>query len=202
MRIREPERLDVLVNKEMWLPKEYIPENLVQPKINFLPDTNPEAMFLRKDIVKSLEKLFKKAKKEKNVLYGVSGYRSYKRQSEIFKNNLKKDGFLANKYSARPGQSEHQTGLAIDITCEEVNFMLSDEFQNTKEYEWLADNVHKYGFIIRYLKGKEDITGYAFEPWHLRYVGEELAEKLYLTGWSLEEYFEEKTVKKHLFFLI
>lgn len=189
MRIKDPKQIDILVNKEMWLSKDYVPENLVQPKVNFLSDTNPEAMLLRKDTAKYLERLFKRAKKEKYNLYAVSGYRSYKRQSEIFKSNFKKDGVKANKYSARPGQSEHQTGLAIDITCESIDFLLSEEFENTKEYEWLLDNVHKYGFIIRYPKGKEDVTGYNFEPWHLRYVGDEIAKKIYLGNLTLEEYF-------------
>lgn len=188
MRIKNPDLIDVLVNKQNWLSKDYIPSDLTKPKVKFLEDTNPEAMFLRKEVAKALEKLFKKAKKEKLNLFAVSGYRSYKRQSEIFKNNLKKDGENANKYSARPGQSEHQTGLAIDITCYEEGDVLSYEFENTNEYKWLSENVHKYGFIIRYKKGKEEITGYNFEPWHLRYVGNKIAEEIYFNNISLEEY--------------
>jgi len=187
MRIKIPNAIDVLVNKNNWLSKEYIPNDLIQPKVNFLPDTNDEATFLRKEAAKALEKLFKKAKKEKNILFAVSGYRSFKRQREIFKGNLRKDGELANKYSARPGQSEHQTGLAIDVTCESINFSLDNEFENTKEYEWLCSNAYRFGFIIRYPKGKEEITGYNFEPWHLRYVGEKLAEVMYVRNITLEE---------------
>jgi len=192
MRIKNPEEIDVLVNKSAWLPKEYIPQNLICPKVKFLLDTNPEAMLLRKEAGKAIEKLFKKAKKEKYELYAVSGYRSFERQREIFKSNLKKVGEAANRYSARPGQSEHQTGLAVDITCESVDFLLSEEFENTKEYEWLCNNSYKYGFIIRYHKGKEDITGYDFEPWHFRYVGEKMAEELYLRKVTLEEFFSSK----------
>lgn len=189
MRIKGPDAIDVLVNKNHWLSKEYKPKDLVHVKVNFLPDTNFEAEFLRREAAKSLEKLFKKAKKAKVFLYAVSGFRSYERQSKIFKNNLKKDGELANKYSARAGQSEHQTGLAVDVTCERVGFSLSDEFENTEEYKWLVENSYKYGFIIRYPNGKEDVTGYAFEPWHLRYVGSEIAEEVYLSQLTLEELF-------------
>ena len=190
MRIKNPEIIDVLVNKKNWLSKDYIPLDLVQPKVNFLPDTNPEAMLLRKEAAKALEKLFKKAKRAKFNLYAVSGYRSYERQREIFKSNLKKEGESANKYSARPGQSEHQTGLAMDIACEDIELLLSEEFENTNEYKWLSENVHKYGFIIRYQKGKEEITGYNFEPWHLRYVGEDLATELKSLDITLEEYYD------------
>ena len=188
MRIKNPEGIDVLVSKKLWLSKDYIPLNLVLPKVNFLPDTNSEAQLLRKEAAKALEKLFKKAHKDKIELYAVSGYSSYRRQGEIFKSNLKIDGVAANKYSARPGQSEHQTGLAMDVTCEDIKFLLSREFENTKEYEWLCDNAYKYGFIIRYPKGKEKITGYDFEPWHLRYVGEEIAKEIYTKNITLEEY--------------
>lgn len=190
MRIKNPNDINVLVNKNNWLPKEYKPFDLVQPKIKFLSDTNFEAKFVRKEVAYALEKLFKKAKKEKINFYAVSGFRSYKRQNEIFKSNLKKDGEIANKYSARPGQSEHQTGLAMDITCESVGFALSDEFENTNEYKWLCMNAYKYGFIIRYPKNKENVTGYVFEPWHLRYVGKDIAEEIYIKGITLEEYFE------------
>ena len=192
MRIKDPDRIDVLVNKNMWLSKEYIPKELINPKVKFLSDTNPEAMLLRKEAARAIEKLFKKAKKEKHELYAVSGYRSFKRQRDIFKENLKKDGEAANKYSARPGQSEHQTGLAIDITCESIDFLLSKDFQNTKEYEWLCENAYRFGFIIRYLKEKEDVTGYEFEPWHLRYVGEKVAEEIWLNKITLEEFLLHK----------
>ena len=188
MRIKDENSILVLVNKKNWLSKNYVPYDLVEPKVNFLPDTNPEAKFLRKECAKALEKLFKKAKKDKINLYAVSGYRSYKRQGEIFKSNLKKDGEEANKYSARPGQSEHQTGLAIDVTCEEIEFELSKSFEKTTTYDWLFMNAYKYGFIFRYPKNKEEITGYIFEPWHLRYLGKEVAEKLHLEDLALEEY--------------
>ena len=140
-----------------------------------------------KEAAGALEKLFLAAKRKKIVLYGVSGYRSYERQMEIFKANKKKDGESANLYSARAGQSEHQTGLAMDVTCEAVNFELCEAFCKTREFEWLRDNVHKFGFVIRYPQEKEGITGYQFEPWHLRYVGKKLAKVMFEKGLVLEE---------------
>lgn len=116
----------------------------------------------------------------------ISDYRSYSRQKTIYNNYVNKDGKeKADTYSARPGHSEHQTGLAADINS------LYTSFINTKEGKWLNDNCYKYGFIIRYPKGKESITGYMYEPWHIRYVGTSLANTLYNGGnWiTLEEYF-------------
>ena len=115
----------------------------------------------------------------------ISGFRSYATQKTLYNNYVARDGkAAADRYSARAGHSEHQTGLAADINS------LEQSFENTKEGKWLNDNCYKYGFIIRYPKGKENITGYMFEPWHIRYVGTDVATKLYNNGnWiSLEEY--------------
>jgi len=115
-----------------------------------------------------------------------SGYRSYEAQKGLYDKYVSRDGKLAaDTYSARPGHSEHQTGYAFDLNT------ITDAFSNTDEGKWVNENAYKYGFIIRYPKGKEDITGYKYESWHLRYVGKELAEKLYNNGdWiTMEEYF-------------
>lgn len=115
----------------------------------------------------------------------VSGYRSYSRQNTLYNNYVARDGKVAaDTYSARAGHSEHQTGLAADINS------LYQSFINTAEGQWLNNNCYKYGFIIRYPQGKESITGYMYEPWHIRYVGVDIATKLYNNGnWlSLEEY--------------
>lgn len=199
MRIREPWKLDVLVNKDNWLPKNYEHYDLIRPKVNFLPDTLETAKFMRHEAAKALEKLFFRARWNKIELYAVSGYRSFERQREIFKSNYEKDGEKASKYSARPGQSEHQTGLAMDVTCSEVNYELVEEFENTNTFRWLEKNIHNFGFILRYPKGKENITGYIFEPWHLRYVGKELAKKLYEEGITLDEYTKDlhKPIEKN-----
>ena len=113
----------------------------------------------------------------------ISGFRSYETQNTIYNNNVRKDGeAIANIYSAKPGQSEHQTGLAFDVG------KISDNYGETEPGKWLASNAHNYGFIIRYLKGKENITGYKYEPWHIRYVGVQVATEIYNKGITLEEY--------------
>lgn len=122
-----------------------------------------------------------------------SGYRSYNTQNIIYNNNVAKDGKdKADTYSARPGNSEHQTGLAMDICAtNNNNACINDKFNDTKEAKWLNDNAYQYGFILRYPQGKQGITGYKYESWHYRYVGKELAKTLYNNGnWiTLEEYF-------------
>ncbi len=123
------------------------------------------------------------AAKEDLSLYIGSGYRSYHDQEIIYDNYVKSDGAdMADTYSARPGYSEHQTGLVIDCNT------IDDAFGATPEAAWLAEHAHEYGFIIRYPQGKEDITGYQYEPWHIRYVGSKIATKLYKSGQCLEEY--------------
>ncbi|MBO4523491.1 MAG: D-alanyl-D-alanine carboxypeptidase family protein, partial [Ruminococcus sp.] len=112
-----------------------------------------------------------------------SGFRSYDYQEELYNNYVSTDGVLAaDTYSARAGHSEHQTGLAIDVNS------ISDAFIGTAECEWLENNAHKYGFIIRYPKGKEAFTGFRYEPWHIRFLGVETATKVYESGLCLEEY--------------
>lgn len=115
-----------------------------------------------------------------------SGYRSYDAQKGLYDKYVSRDGKVAaDTYSARPGHSEHQSGYAFDLNS------ITDAFASTDEGKWVNENAYKYGFIIRYPKGKEDITGYKYESWHLRYVGKTLAEKLYNNGnWiTMEEYF-------------
>lgn len=112
-----------------------------------------------------------------------SGFRSYTTQTTIYNNYVKKYGVkLTDTFSARPGHSEHQTGLAFDVG------QIKDSFANTKESKWLEQNAHLYGFIIRYPKGKQNITGYKYEPWHIRYLGKENAKKVKESGKTLEEY--------------
>ena len=119
----------------------------------------------------------------------MSGFRSYERQKDVFAQNVKKLGEeTARRVSATPGQSEHQTGLAMDVTSPEIDFKLTTEFEKTREGKWVLENAHKYGFIIRYPKGKEAITGYDYEPWHLRYVGKEHAAYMKEHNLTLEEY--------------
>ena len=126
------------------------------------------------------------SKLENLNIYLSSGFRSYSTQDRIYNNYVARDGKqMADTYSARPGHSEHQTGLAFDVN------QINDTFNDSAEAKWLANNCYKYGFILRYPQGKEDITGYKYESWHFRYVGVDLATKLYNNGdWiTLEEYF-------------
>lgn len=119
-------------------------------------------------------------------LYSVSAYRDYYTQKYIYENKVKYAGQInADKYSARPGHSEHQTGLALDLNTAETK----DHFENTKEYAWLMENSKNYGFILRYPKGKEYITGYSYEPWHFRYVGKEAATYIMDNNITFEEYY-------------
>lgn len=121
------------------------------------------------------------------TLYINSPYRSYNTQKYLYNNYGLKDGYtLADTYSARPGFSEHQTGYAIDVTSKSTNF---SNFEYSSEYKWLEDNAYKYGFILRYPKGKEYITGYQYEPWHYRYVGKGLANKIKELNITFEEYY-------------
>jgi D-alanyl-D-alanine carboxypeptidase len=191
--IQEPEKIDVLVNKNRTLPSDYVPEDLV--KLSEVPTVleNPEVNQLRSVAYEALKELFNAANEEEGYkLYARSGYRSYNTQTSLYKSYVDSYGQKsADKYSAKPGQSEHQTGLSIDITCEEMNLKLDDTFVDTDEGHWVAENAHRFGYIIRYPKGKEDITGYMYEPWHIRYLGEDLATLVYESGLTLEEYFSE-----------
>lgn len=123
-------------------------------------------------------------------LVAFSGFRSYEYQTTLYNNYVKRDGKeAADRYSARPGHSEHQTGLAFDVgEKNREDLWLTAEFGETPVGKWLADNAHKYGFILRYPEGKEDITGFMYESWHFRYLGVEKATDVKNTGLTLEEY--------------
>ena len=125
------------------------------------------------------------AKNDGISLWNVSGYRSYNTQQSLYNNYKARDGQTkADTYSARPGSSEHQTGLATDI-CTASS---AAHFENTDKYKWLINNSYKYGFILRYPEGKTYITGYKFEPWHYRYVGVEAATYIHNNNITFEEY--------------
>lgn len=154
----------LLVNKTYGLPKTY------DPKVN-------------SEALSALKQMQADAKALGLNIPLVSGYRSYETQEKLYNKYVKKDGEKkANTYSAKPGESEHQTGLAFDIGS------VDRSFANTIEAKWIEENAYLYGFIIRYPKGKTDITGYIYEPWHVRYLGEKKAKDVYLSGLTLEEY--------------
>lgn len=131
----------------------------------------------------ALNKMISAAKKDGVSLFVISDFRSYSSQERIYNNYVSRDGKAeADRYSARPGHSEHQTGLAFDLNS------LSQSFEYSAEGKWLAANCYKYGFIIRYPKNKESVTGYMYEPWHVRYLGTDISTKVYNSGLCLEEY--------------
>lgn len=150
---------------------------------------------INKDLLIQYDKMWHQAQEDKINLNIVSGYRSYKYQQKLLKEYLHVDNIEnIKKYLAMPGHSEHQTGLAIDLVNTESKLLR----KYTKEYKWLYHNSYKYGFILRYPKGKELITGYKYEPWHFRYVGKNLAKELYNNGdyLTLEEYFHLNNKKR------
>ena len=155
----------LIANKTYSLPSSYAPGKIL-----------PEAQ-------SAFDAMAADALKQGISLKIVSGYRSYDYQNTLYNNYVARDGkAAADTYSARAGHSEHQTGLAMDINN------ASSGFNNTKEAKWLAENCVKYGFIIRYPKGKENITGYQYESWHVRYLGKELAKEVSDSGLTLEEF--------------
>lgn len=191
--VTNPDSILVLVNKQRNLPADYVPPDLVIPKVLFPFKEDEPRKFMRAEAAAALEKLFAAAKEANHELYAISGYRSYEKQESIFASYARSKGEAeANKTSAKAGQSEHQTGLAMDITTRRMNFSLAESFGTTPEGLWLGANAHHFGFIIRYPKGKELITGYSYEPWHVRYVGREVAQYLYDNQLTLEEYFQFK----------
>ncbi|RLQ95207.1 D-alanyl-D-alanine carboxypeptidase family protein [Falsibacillus albus] len=194
--IQNPSNILALVNKEFALPSTYAPADLVRPKVAFaFGDQDIEKSYMREEAASALEKMFGAAKNDGIILYAASGYRSYQRQSALLQAEIKNVGKeKAVQAVATPGQSEHQSGLAMDITSKQEKFLLTEHFEQTKEGIWLHDHAHEYGFILRYPKGKEGITGYEYEPWHFRYVGVKAAKEIFEHDWTLEEYFQQ--VKK------
>ncbi|MCL7747292.1 MULTISPECIES: M15 family metallopeptidase [Bacillaceae] len=186
------EQLDdvlLLVNKERNLPKDYVPSDLVEPNVPFPFIEDLPQRLMRQEAAEALEDLFEKANDDNLNLYAQSGYRSYERQESIFAYYVERSGEeKASQVSANAGHSEHQTGLAMDVTSPEVNFQLVTSFEDTPEGQWIKENAAQFGFIIRYPKDKEKITGYQYEPWHLRFVGKEPAKVIYEQGLTLEEY--------------
>ncbi len=185
-----PDSLTVLINKEFSLPSDYVPKNLTAPAITFSFRGYHEKKLMRQDAAKSLEELVEAASCKGLRINGVSGYRSYRRQLNIYNKNIMKNGLeYTNKYSAKAGYSEHQSGLAMDVSTNSIRNRLDVSFADTKEGKWLKENCWKFGYIIRYPEGKSHITGYAYEPWHIRYVGNELAKYLTENELTMEEYY-------------
>ena len=188
--LAEPGNISVLVNKEYSLPEDYQPDDLVYPEVDFIFEETIEKRMMRSEAAEALQKMFATAETQNLHLAGVSAYRSHETQQSLFDNYVSRDGLeKAKTYSALPGTSEHETGLAIDVTTADGACAAQDCFGDTEEAKWLAEHGHEYGFIIRYPEGKESITGYKYEPWHIRYVGVDAATEIFENSLTLEEYY-------------
>lgn len=184
--ITNPSDLLTLVKKGFYLPEDYEPE-LADPEIPVAPDCqNPK---MTKETSDALTKMYKAAKQEGLELVVNSAYRSYQTQVETMADFVARyNTQYANEYVAQPGASEHQTGLGVDLTSQSVVEGKRITFGDTEEYRWVIKNCARFGFIIRFEDGTDGITGIAHEPWHLRYVGEDVAKEIQKNGWTFEEY--------------
>lgn len=181
----------ILVNKNNYLDKNYKPDDLA-PIEYFAKDRSAEARFMRAEAASHFNKMMLAVREAGYEVVMTTAYRSYGFQSILYNNYVEKYGQAeADKFSAKPGYSEHQTGLGVDVTAPSVEYALTDAFDQTAEWKWLVENVADYGFILRYPKGKEGITGYMYEPWHFRYVGIGAAKTITEREITLEEYIDK-----------
>ena len=180
-------KIDVLVNKYNKLSEFFVPLDLELIDTKF----SLNEQYLKKEAALMFNKMCEDALLSNLKIYAGSTYRSYSYQNDLYNKYILSDSFIsAETYSARAGYSEHQTGLAVDILNSNWTYLEEDN----EEYKWLIDNSYKYGFILRYPKDKELITGYIYEPWHFRYIGTYLAKVLYQNNITYEEYIAKKQV--------
>lgn len=181
----------LVVNKKHKLDETYVPSDLTAAKV----ETNGTEWTLRKEASEAIEELFNAAKEDGIELRLGNGFRSASYQQQLYQASVDRVGQTStDKTTARPGYSELQTGLAVAILGADTTTDFDLSFAKAKEYEWLQDNAYKYGFILRYPEGKEDITGYTYMPWQYRYVGKDTAEKIHSVdaNETFEEYFSIK----------
>jgi zinc D-Ala-D-Ala carboxypeptidase len=190
--LTDPTSLWVVANKQRPLnPATYAPSDLVVPNIPLAATTNMEKQ-VRKDMAAALETMVSAGNQQGVKLNLQSGYRSYNFQVNLYNRYVQQQGkAVADSQSARPGYSEHQTGWAADLgSVDNPNCDVAACFGDTADGKWLAANAYKYGFIIRYPKGMDNVTGYIYEPWHVRYVGTALSTEMHNRGIAtLEEFF-------------
>ena len=172
-----------LVNKYYSLPEKYAPKDIVDVSTTYAYGK----LKLRKDAYEAFKEMFNAAKKDDITIILNSGYRTYEEQKSVYDEykNTKGEEF-ADGIAARPDFSEHQTGLALDIITYGAT---GKTFDTTDAFKWLINNADKYGFILRYPKDKENITGYSYESWHFRYLGKDLASKVKQSGLTFDEYY-------------
>lgn len=173
----------ILVNKYNALSSNYIPNNLELINTKY---ANP-GMKLTKEAKNAFEEMSEAAKKNNLNIIAMSTYRSYSYQEQLYNRYKSIDGQeKTDTYSARPGHSEHQTGLAVDVYNKVLPYT---SFEQTDEFIWMKENAYKYGFILRYPKEKEKTTGYKYESWHYRYVGKEIAQYIQKENITYDEYY-------------
>lgn len=178
----------LLVNKTYRLDENYVPKNLVKVDVDFSPESTEEEKYMTEESANALENMFQGALSDNIILKGLSGYRSYETQKGLYNYNIEINGqSYTDNFVAPPGGSEHQLGEAMDVATS-----YGWIYEGCDEALWLAQNAHKYGFIIRYEKGKENLTGYNYEPWHIRYVGKDVAKEIYKEKLTLEEYIDKE----------
>ncbi|MFJ8896371.1 M15 family metallopeptidase [Leifsonia sp. NPDC102414] len=186
--IDDPASTWVVANKARALrPQEYVPADLVYPEVRYV---NRQPM--RQEVATALVAMFAAGKAEAGLDFSVqSAYRSYDSQVRVYNDDVARNGqALADTDTSRPGHSEHQTGLAVDISAVPAKCSLAACFAQTPQGEWLAANAWRFGFLLRYPADKVPVTGFTFEPWHFRYIGVPLATQLHTTGvTTLEEFF-------------
>lgn len=176
-------KTNILVNKYYYLEEDYVPNNLKAIKKQYALD----GMKLVEEACNAFENMAKAAEKENLTIVAMSAYRSYSYQVNLYNRYVKSDGKeAADTYSGRPGHSEHQTGLAVDVYNQKETYT---NFEKTKEFTWMQNHASEYGFILRFPKNKENETGYIYESWHYRYVGVEIAKYIKEHNISYEEYY-------------
>lgn len=181
----------LLVNKKQGLEKNYVPKDM-KPVLYFARDRSEEGRYLQQEAAGQFNQMAEDALAEGIEFVMTTAYRSFGFQTTLYNNYVAASGQAeADKFSARPGFSEHQTGLAVDVSSASVGYALTVEFENTAEWEWLNRHAAEYGFIQRYPKDKTEITGYMYEPWHFRYVGVEAATVVQREKITLEEYLDK-----------
>lgn len=182
--VNNPNSMTVLVNKNNQLLASYVPSDLIQINNKYANENK----FLRKEATLAFEKLSQDALELNYRIIAVSAYRDYDYQKELFNHYVETKGLnYALDCSAKAGFSEHQTGLSVDVEGSNRDY---DNFEKSMEFNWMKENAHKYGFIMRYPKGKEKVTGFKYEPWHYRYVGIKSATYIYENNLTLEEYLD------------
>jgi D-alanyl-D-alanine carboxypeptidase len=190
--LTNPTSIWVITDKHRPLdPKTYAPDDLVAPAIPLRLTAKDDEMKLRREAANALKELHDGAARQSLQLMVSSAYRSYNFQSGLYNRYVQQQGrAAADTQSARPGFSEHQTGLAVDVEPASRKCEVEACFSQTPEGQWVAANAYTYGFIVRYPEGKQQVTGYIYEPWHLRYVGKTLAAEVHKQGNpTLEEFF-------------